>query len=214
MRTANLVIAAVIVAGPGVTGATSPAGPVPINPNDWTIPNTYPPYSLLHKPEGVVAFRLDVDRDGVPTVCTVTEPSGAANVDAQTCDWLVKRARFRPARDSKGQAVAGHYETRFGWTFKPGGLAPLPDPGLLTMTAIIEPDGRITDCKVERDGMRAGGQFDTWCGDLQAFTPQPDASGRMVRRRLVLKRSLSYEAIASEPQAETGAEKPVLPVDF
>jgi protein TonB len=194
MRHATLVLA-ILLPTQGVARAAVPVGPVPIDPNGWTISSKYPPESLRDKPQGVVAFRLQVARDGVPTECTVAEASGAADVDTKTCEWLVKRARFRPARDSGGKAVGGHYETRFGWTLKPGGLAPMPDPGSLAMTAIIEPDGRISECKVERAGMRPGGQFDTWCGDLQAFTATPDTSGKMVRRRLILKRSLSYEEI-------------------
>ena len=62
----------------------------------------------------------------------------------------------------------------------------------------IEPDGRVTDCTVEREGMQPGGPFDAWCGDLQTYAPEPHASGRMVRRRLVLTRSLSYEDVPSE----------------
>ena len=178
--------------------AAAPSGPLPIDPNSWTIPNTYPPESLRLKPVGAVAFRLTVGRDGVPTACDVSEPSGAPDVDAKTCEWLVKRARFRPARNSAGDPVSGHYETRFGWTLKPGGLAPMPAPGSLTMTAIIEADGRVSGCKVEREGMQAGGQFDTWCGDLQTYVSEPDASGKMVRRRLIVKRILSYEEVPAE----------------
>ena len=191
-------LAAILLISPGIAHAAAPTGPVPIDPNRWTIPSSYPPDALRDKPLGVVAFRLEVGRDGVPTGCRVTEPSGAADVDARTCEWLVKRARFRPARDSSGNAIGGHYETRFGWTLKPGGLAPMPAPGSLTMTATIEPDGRITGCKVEREGMQPGGQFDAWCGDLENYQPEADASGKMVRRRLVLKRSLSYEDLPAE----------------
>lgn len=197
-----------------VHAAAAPSGPVPINPNSWTIPSSYPPDSQPAKAQGVVAFRLAVSRDGIPTSCTVTEQSGAADLDRQTCEWLLKRARFRPALDSTGAAVAGHYETRFGWTLKPDGLAPLPAPGSLTMTAVVEADGRITDCKVEREGMQPGGQFDTWCGDLQSYQPVPDAGGKVVRRRLILKRSLSLEEMpaGSEPAPASGAN--TLPVDF
>lgn len=198
MRNQTLAVATLLLVSQAGANAAEPVGPVPIAPNTWTIPSTYPPESLREKPLGVVAFRLEVGRDGVPTSCTVSEPSGAAEVDQRTCEWLVKRARFKPARNSSGDPVSGHYETRFGWTLKPGGLAPMPVPGSLTMTAIIEPDGRVTDCKVKREGMQPGGQFDTWCGDLQTYAPEPDPSGRMIRRRLVVKRSLSYEDVPGE----------------
>lgn len=178
--------------------AATPVGPDPIEPHRWSIPAFYPPDSLRDKARGVVAFEIAVGSDGVPSGCTVSERSGDDLVDVRTCEWLVKQARFKPARDADGKAVAGHFETRFGWTVRPGGLAPLPTAGSLTLTAMIEADGRVTDCEVERSGMRAGDPFDAWCGELVNFEPPVDARGKKARRRLVLKRSLSYEDIPED----------------
>lgn len=51
---------------------------------------------------------------------------------------------------------------------------------------------------MEREGMQAGGQLDTCCGDLQTNVPEPDARGKMIRRLLIVKCSLTYEDVADQ----------------
>ena len=68
--------------------------------------------------EGTVYFRLDIDAEGRPSACTITQSSGHAVLDDATCPLLMKRARFNPARDDTGKAVAGSWNSRFRWSLQ------------------------------------------------------------------------------------------------
>jgi TonB family protein len=64
---------------------------------------------------GVVAYQLVLDPEGLPTECRVIESSGHADLDALTCDILMKRARFSPARDENNNALGSWYRGRMRW---------------------------------------------------------------------------------------------------
>ena len=64
-----------------------------------------PPTMSMGDGEGVhTAVMLDLDPGGKPTDCVVLELSG--RLDRQrVCQNLLQRARYEPARDSKGKAL-------------------------------------------------------------------------------------------------------------
>jgi protein TonB len=65
-----------------------------------------------------VAVRYVVGTDGRVSGCTVTAPSGIAQVDAVPCPLIERRFRFRPARDAVGQAVPETINETHTW-FEP-----------------------------------------------------------------------------------------------
>lgn len=65
----------------------------------------YPIEAMRNDEQGQVAVSLAVGTDGRVSACTVTGSSGSASLDTKTCALLQERARFSPARDSKGRAV-------------------------------------------------------------------------------------------------------------
>lgn len=75
----------------------------------------YPLEAVRNKEQGAVTFRLDVGSDGRPAGCAVTSSSGSALLDSTTCRLLRERARFEPARDSSGKAVADSVHGRIVW---------------------------------------------------------------------------------------------------
>lgn len=58
---------------------------------------------------------LGVDASGAVTGCTLTESSWNDALDRQICDRLRRGARYEPARDRDGRAVAGVDRFGFGW---------------------------------------------------------------------------------------------------
>lgn len=99
---------------PPEAGKKSP--PVPKgNPGVWANTNDYPTKALAEQREGTTGFKLSIDASGVPLSCTVAQSSGHADLDEATCSNIMRRARFYPAQDDKGAAVAGEYSSRVRW---------------------------------------------------------------------------------------------------
>jgi TonB family protein len=71
----------------------------------------YPTAALQAGDYGVVSIHLQVAADGRVSQCEVTESSGSAPLDQVTCNIALRRARFAPARDAAGLAIAGGYRT-------------------------------------------------------------------------------------------------------
>jgi TonB family protein len=71
----------------------------------------YPTAALRAGDYGVVSIHLQVAADGRVSGCAVTETSGSAPLDQVTCNIALRRARFAPARDAAGLAIAGDYRT-------------------------------------------------------------------------------------------------------
>ena len=81
----------------------------------WITTDDYPPSAIRAGEEGVVGIALQVGADGRPQSCSVTVPSGHASLDQATCRLYQRRARFAPARDDAGNAMAATYTDRVRW---------------------------------------------------------------------------------------------------
>ena len=80
----------------------------------------YPAAALRNREQGQVYFALGIGADGRVTACRITGSSGSAALDSATCRIMRSRARYTPARDVRGVAVA---DVGFGdirWTLPAG----------------------------------------------------------------------------------------------
>lgn len=59
----------------------------------------YPAAAKAAGEQGIVGFKLTLDRDGDPTACVVTHSSGHALLDNETCSLLLLHARYQPETD-------------------------------------------------------------------------------------------------------------------
>jgi TonB family protein len=75
----------------------------------------YPYAAYQGEAEGVVEFTLVIDARGMPSRCIVTRSSSNDVLDRATCDILMERARFTPARDEEGRAVEDRVRSRVRW---------------------------------------------------------------------------------------------------
>jgi hypothetical protein len=95
----------------------------------------YPTKMIENGEAGVVSAHLYVAADGKVTGCKATETSGSQALDALTCTIAARRARFTPAHDIAGRAVAGDYYVAVTWGTN-GDVAPIQIPMQLGVKAI------------------------------------------------------------------------------
>lgn len=78
-------------------------------------PEDYPEIAERNGETGRIKVRVSVDEQGRATSCTLTRSSGSKTLDEATCRILMKRARYAPALDAQGHAVASLYVTTILW---------------------------------------------------------------------------------------------------
>jgi TonB family protein len=122
----------------------SDGGPRPL-PGDWIVSDDYPADAIRREAEGAVQVRLDVDREGRVSNCTILKSSGDESLDSTTCRLLTLRARFDRAR---GPGARTHTRT-VRWTL------PERDPypyALARTSSTVEADATgIQRCSTTRD---------------------------------------------------------------
>ena len=66
------------------------------------------PFDAIRKGEqGRTLAWISVDASGTPTACRIESSSGSDSLDRATCRIALQRMHFDPARDGKGNAIAG-----------------------------------------------------------------------------------------------------------
>ena len=99
------------------------------NPGNWVPQSAYPRVMCCRGcPKGVVAFTLTIGINGLPTNCEITRSSGHYDLDAATCPNLMRRAKFDPALDTKGNPVVGEWSSKMRWEYP--ALTPTPTAAL------------------------------------------------------------------------------------
>lgn len=80
----------------------------------------YPAAALRNNQQGRVGFTLDISAAGRVTACRVTESSGSPALDNATCRIMQARARYTPARNRRGVAVADRDQAVIRWALPSG----------------------------------------------------------------------------------------------
>jgi protein TonB len=83
----------------------------------------YPRRAYEARFEGTVYLRFVVAPDGYVSDCAVTRSSGNREVDETTCRLIMRRFRYRPARNEDGRPIASTIRGEHHWE-----LAPEPEP--------------------------------------------------------------------------------------
>ena len=106
----------VVPPGAGPAPATRPGAARPrANLASYLSADDYPPSAARNNEEGQVVFILDISAEGRVTNCTVTLSSGSAALDSATCRIMRSRARYTPARNLRGEAIAGRDQGAVRW---------------------------------------------------------------------------------------------------
>ena len=85
------------------------------SPLGWLSTDDYPAIALRAEAEGVAAYRLIVGTNGKVSACELTRSTGNAQLDAATCRFIERRARFDPATDESGAKVVGSFTGTVKW---------------------------------------------------------------------------------------------------
>ena len=88
-----LAAAASMLSSPSVAGEVKPI---------FTY-DDYPPEALRKHEQGTAVVELTIDDQGRPKACRIVKSSGYKLLDDQTCDLIMSRAKFNPARDKDGK---------------------------------------------------------------------------------------------------------------
>ncbi|HYJ81544.1 MAG TPA: energy transducer TonB [Allosphingosinicella sp.] len=111
-----LLFAALLVGAASPALADSPSGAKARNAQSWDVLfSEYPPRALAAGQQGMVGYKVKLDREGYATECEVTKPSGHAVLDEETCRLILNRATFKGVRDSGGRRVATVTEGTVNW---------------------------------------------------------------------------------------------------
>ena len=102
----NLTWGIAVAALIGGTAIAQPKVPADQSRNWDVFMKLYPKRALAAGEQGLVAFRLTLDRNGQPTECQVTHTSGHKLLDNETCELLMMHAEFKPPKDAQGDRMA------------------------------------------------------------------------------------------------------------
>lgn len=75
----------------------------------------HPTKALREGPGGTMRVAGIVGIDGRAKSCEIVRSSGSPDLDAATCDMMMKQGRWKPARDTEGKPIEGRYKIRFNW---------------------------------------------------------------------------------------------------
>lgn len=151
---------------------------------EWIRADDYPAEALRQGAEGTVGFELDIAASGEVEGCRVTQSSGVPVLDDRTCAVMSERARFLPARDGQGKAIASKVHRRVRWAIPENSRSPMPLADFTVAVRFeVDESGRPINCRtVESSGFVAN-MGDACAGLVEAmrFAPPPGedlASGR------------------------------------
>ena len=75
----------------------------------------YPPQAMKRGEQGRVSFRLTIEPDGSLGTCDVTQSSGFATLDRETCEIMLHYARLKPVRNEDGRAIRASQDGYIVW---------------------------------------------------------------------------------------------------
>jgi TonB family protein len=106
-----------ITPGPPPSLPEVPEGgrPASAEPGAWIQGADYPGEALRNDWQGTVSIVWRIDINGVVDACYVVESSGHRVLDEASCRLVKDRARYEPARNANGRAVASLDRRRIVW---------------------------------------------------------------------------------------------------
>lgn len=172
MKRAGFLILASFACLASPLSATATSEPVYTqDPNGEFLFKHYPPRALAAGEQGRVGFRVSLDNDGTLKSCEVVKSSGYASLDNETCELIVRYARFSPVRGTDGSTHAAVQNGYVNWQLPPGAAARAATAGA-TRTAAAEPEklickrqvrtgslvGTVKQCMTRAEWARQAGQ--------------------------------------------------------
>lgn len=160
------------------------------NPGTWIGTDDYPAAALRGDMEGITSVQLSISAEGNVTGCTVTVSSGHSILDDLACNLLTLRARYAPAKDRNGRAMASQDNQRIRWRI-PYARQPHPHPFAMIVDFEVNEDGEMENCQTR---WQSGAVDKDYCEAFpDSIEPFVDDEGKPVRKRVTLRNSLTVE---------------------
>ena len=87
----------------------------PLNYETWITPEDYPADAKAAGVSGNVMFKVSISETGQVSNCQILEGSGSPALDARTCELIIARAKFEPAKNGGGEPIAMDYSRTVRW---------------------------------------------------------------------------------------------------
>lgn len=88
----------------------------PLNsPGSWVTQDDYSSSDIRAERQGTARFTLSIGTDGKVKSCSIVQSTGFASLDAATCKYVSRRARFETALDDAGAPATGSYSGSIRW---------------------------------------------------------------------------------------------------
>ncbi|HKT84506.1 MAG TPA: energy transducer TonB [Novosphingobium sp.] len=163
------------------------------SPADWVRATDLP---KIDEQVGVTTFDLTIDETGHASNCVIVVTSGSNQLDAAVCAAVMKRARFRPAKDGEGTPIPSVYRDRvvwrpYGsgynrWTKKPDIVVSTPRAStdvkrVAEVIVMIDNTGEVNKCFVA-DSIRDAALDELACAaarNPKISTPVTDSEGAL-----------------------------------
>lgn len=87
----------------------------PVDTNELITSDDYPEQALLYNWQGTVEIVWTISTQGYVEDCYIAKSSGHAILDEAACRAIIRRARYEPARDREGRAIASAERRRVVW---------------------------------------------------------------------------------------------------
>lgn len=188
--------AVALLAFPTMVGAQEGGSPIrpANNPGAWITSADYPSYAIATGAEGTVAFKLQVEADGIVSSCEPVGGSAPKELKDLTCQLVSQRARFVPPRNASGDPLTGSYTATVMWQIpkEKRGSMPFPEEGSRTQEMVIEADGSVSSCTVEREKLLSAVQICEF-PEGPVFQSFRDEDGKPVRKRVRTKTIVTIE---------------------
>ncbi len=145
---AALVVAAAAMPAAGKDSPRVVKAAVPIDIGEWLGADNYPPSAIRAGEQGRVVAIVSIDATGRPTACRIDISIGSPALEKGTCDVLLAKGKFEPARDAKGRAVASEMTMPVRWVLPGEADYPLPSESndFINITTIAA-DDTIIGCE-------------------------------------------------------------------
>jgi TonB family protein len=127
------------------------------NPARWITSDDYPDIALKMGLDGRAQIKLNVSETGSATSCIVIQSSGVQMLDVYGCTNAVAFAKFTPATNPKGKAIAGSFTQGIRWALpmRRDDNRKAPQPPFYAPTPIGDAEAWITKADAPPDNRMA-----------------------------------------------------------
>lgn len=126
--------------------------PIPLNVEEWLGPDNYPPAAIRNGEQGRVVVSISLDATGKPVRCENEIESGFTVLDRETCEIVMTKGQFQPARDKRGRGLASRYLMPVRWKLPEDNEVLPSGPMELMQEATVDADNRVIACTATADG--------------------------------------------------------------